>query len=67
MTESKNKMYLGDSVYATDHGFQICLTTENGGEPSNEIYLDDQVTHALFRYIEKIRNVKITVEHLEKE
>jgi hypothetical protein len=45
------KLYLGDSVYAaiTDTG-TVLLTTENGGGPSNSIYLEPEVMRALIVY-----------------
>lgn len=51
-----NKQYLGDSVYVSFDGYQICLTTENGlpDDPSNKIYLDPAVQIALIKYIEGI-------------
>lgn len=41
------KEYLGDSVYAEYDGFGVWLTTENGGEPSNQIYLEPRTLEAL--------------------
>lgn len=41
------KAYLGDGVYVTiEHGM-ICLTTENGVETTNTIYLEPEVWRAL--------------------
>ncbi|HEU4344766.1 MAG TPA: hypothetical protein VFU31_24725 [Candidatus Binatia bacterium] len=55
LTESKTKVYLGDSVYAdiNDYG-QIVLTTENGypDDPRNVIYLEPEVYAALKRYVD---------------
>lgn len=48
------KQYLGDSVYATNDGNSITLTTENGlGGPSNTIYLEDFVIEALLAYLRR--------------
>ena len=49
MNAETKKTYLGDSVYAEFDGFGIWLTTENGlpGDPSNRIFLESEVLHAL--------------------
>jgi hypothetical protein len=60
------KEYLGDSVYCTDDGFQIELTTENGSGPSNQIFMEPAVVQALFRYIERMRNVNIKISQKEQ-
>lgn len=51
-----NKVYLGDSVYATYDGYHLWLTTENGkpGDPSNKIALEPNVIDALFSYYAKL-------------
>lgn len=53
------KDYLGDSVYAdiTDDG-GIVLTTENGIEASNTIFLEPSVLDALERYLARLRVCK---------
>jgi hypothetical protein len=50
------KEYLGDSVYAEFDGYQIALTTENGGanDPSNTICLEPAVVVALQEFIRKV-------------
>ena len=50
------KTYLGDSVYAEDHGYIIRLTTENvhPGDPSNEIFLEESVLGALVEYARRM-------------
>lgn len=47
-----NKRYLGDSVYASQDGSTLVLTTENGYGPSNTIYLEVEVLSALFDYLQ---------------
>lgn len=48
------KEYLGDSVYAErDSSGGTVLTTENGGDPSNVIYLDSEVSAHLIAYLLK--------------
>lgn len=49
------KQYLGDSVYADCDGYGILLTTENGYGPTNSIYLEPEVYHALLRYREWLK------------
>ena len=53
MEEQENKVYLGDSVYATSDGWHVILTTENGlpYDPSNKIMLDPEVQANLIKYI----------------
>jgi hypothetical protein len=59
---SVQKMYIGDSVYVSDDGYQLCLTTENGSGPSNTIFMEDQVFKSLLLYVGRQRGVKITIE-----
>ena len=49
------KIYLGDSVYADVDGEYIVLTTENGGGPSNTIFLDAEVIASSLDYINNLR------------
>jgi hypothetical protein len=49
-----NKVYLGDSVYADFDGYQIVLTTDNGGGPSNMIYIEPGVFYNLKKYAQKM-------------
>ena len=48
----KDKVYLGDSVYAEwKDGYYLKLTTNNGAEDSNTIYLEPQVLKNLMSYL----------------
>lgn len=47
----RNKRYLGDGVYAENDGCDIILTTSDGLETTNEIYLEYEVLQALKMYI----------------
>lgn len=47
---SQLKKYLGDGVYADYDGFHIVLTTEDGINITNTIYLDLQVLDALQKF-----------------
>ena len=54
----KQKMYLGDSVYAEFDGYGYVVTTENGLQrhnPSNEIYFEPEVMEAFGLWVEKIK------------
>ena len=48
------KTYLGDAVYASYDGYQIELTTEDGLQVTNRIYLEPQVLEAFSRYTKQI-------------
>ena len=49
------KKYLGDGVYAVeDDAGTIVLTTENGIDVTNTIYLDPDVINALQDYLEEL-------------
>lgn len=50
-----NKTYLGDSVYAEIIDGMIRLTTENGGMPSNEIFLEENVYDTLTEWVDSLR------------
>ena len=51
------KRYLGDGVYAAFDEMHIVLTTEDGIQATNTIYLDDQVIAALKAYIDGLETV----------
>jgi hypothetical protein len=46
------KAYLGDAVYADFDGHHVVLTTENGLETTNTIYLVPDVLVALQQFLE---------------
>ena len=48
------KEYIGDGMYAESDGFGIVLTTENGVETSNRIYLEPPVLTALMEFVERV-------------
>ncbi|MEE9366698.1 MAG: hypothetical protein V3W44_08435 [Dehalococcoidales bacterium] len=53
------KAYLGDSVYAEIENGMLKLTTNNGYEDSNTIYLEPAIIPALLAYITGMR-AKVT-------
>lgn len=56
MASKQNKVYLGDAVYADFDGHHIILTTENGFEATNTIFLDSDVASSLVDYINRKKN-----------
>ena len=44
------RVYLGDGCYATFDGLGIWLTTENGVEVTNEVYLEPIALAALVQF-----------------
>ena len=54
----QQKVYLGDSVYASFDGYSIWLTTENGlpTDPSNRICLEPSVYQSLVDYVESLKD-----------
>jgi hypothetical protein len=53
--EENKKEYLGDGVYVQyDGNMGVTLTTWNGYETTNEIYLEDTVFYELKRYWERM-------------
>ena len=53
---SMSKQYLGDGVYADVEGTMIKLTTENGIEATNTIYLEEEVWDALQNYVKWLQH-----------
>jgi hypothetical protein len=48
------KEYIGDGVYVSWDGYHVVLTTENGIETTNTIYLEPSVQIELVKFFEKI-------------
>lgn len=48
------KAYIGDGVYVVYDGYGLILTTENGIEVTNTIYLEPSVFSALYQYVQSI-------------
>lgn len=55
----EHKRYIGDGVYVCLEGGMLCLTTENGIETTNTIYLEPEGWRALKVWVEQF-------EHPEK-
>ncbi len=60
MSKTLNKKYLGDGAYIEDHGYEYRIFCERS-EGEHEVYLDGDAIDSLFRFLEKTRNIKITV------
>ena len=45
------KEYLGDGAYVEHDGFNIILTTSDGAETTNSIYLEPRVYAQLIDYV----------------
>lgn len=55
---SDKKIYLGDSVYGDIENGMVVLTTENGVEVSNRIYLEPQVVEAFIGWLRESKLIK---------
>ena len=53
--ELQFRVYLGDSVYVGFDGYHVVLTTENGIEATNKIFLDPSVLRNLDEYREALK------------
>lgn len=53
MEKNINKEYVGDGVYVSVEHAMLKITTENGYNVTNTIYLEPQVFIALKKYFEK--------------
>lgn len=57
-----SKVYLGDAVYAEFEHPMIKLTTENGIDVTNTIYLEPQVFEALIKYANNFYDLSKCIE-----
>ena len=49
-----DKRYIGDAVYVAFDGFGLILTTEDGIQATNTIYLEPEVWEALRTYVKDV-------------
>ena len=49
------KSYLGDGLYVSFNNGMICLTSENGIEVLNTVYLEPEVYQALTVYVDNLK------------
>lgn len=56
MSDTPQKTYLGDSVYAELESGMIKLYTDNGFGPQDVIYLEPEVYQALLKFVEMLNN-----------
>lgn len=54
MTETKDKSYIGDGVYASFDGWQIWLETERGFGRIEKIALEPEVFRSLIAYAKTV-------------
>jgi hypothetical protein len=54
MSSENPKTYLGDGVYAEFDGHGFIITTSNGIETTNTIYLEPEVLQAFVNWGEKV-------------
>lgn len=52
------KHYLGDGVFVVFDGYGLILTTENGIDVTNTIYLEPNVYGSLLEYVDNLSKVK---------
>ena len=52
------KVYLGDAVYAEIDGYNIVLTTENGIEITNTIYLEPEVISNFLLFLDNLNKME---------
>ncbi len=53
-----DKTYIGDGVYVSFDGFGVVLTTEDGYQTTNTIYLDPSVWVDLESYVHSLKEKK---------
>jgi hypothetical protein len=54
---SERETYLGDAVYASFDGWQICLRTGDGND--QRIYLEPGVYASLLAYVAKLKAAEV--------
>lgn len=52
--DKNKKLYLGDGVYVHFDGFSLILTTENGMEVTNTIFLEPDTYSALQDFVKMV-------------
>jgi hypothetical protein len=57
------KEYLGDGAYAEFDGYGIRLTTENGYETTNTIYLEPITYQSLVLFVDKTARAPKATNH----
>jgi len=54
MEEMENVEYLGDGLYASYDGYQICLMANSHINPTDRVYLDPAVYSSLQKYVSRV-------------
>ena len=52
----RKETYLGDGLYATYDGYQICLMANSHTSPTDMVYLDPHVYASLLRFVEQFNS-----------
>lgn len=61
------KRYIGDAVYVDHDGFAVVITTENGIEATNTVYMEPSVLKQFEAYIEDVKQDIATAKVLTIE
>lgn len=61
------KRYIGDAVYVDHDGFAVVITTENGIEATNTVYMEPSVLKQFETYIEDVKQDIATAKVLTIE
>lgn len=51
----RNPTYLGDGLYASFDGYQICLMANSHTHPTDKVYLDPGTLESFERYVRDLR------------
>ncbi len=60
MIKITNEEYLGDGLYVGHDGYHVIIAANDkcNGQPTDVVYLDENVTINLIRYLKKLRLCK---------
>lgn len=61
---SQQFTYLGDGLYCRYDGYQYYLETDRGRDSLDWVALDDHVLNSFLLFVQKTKNIKITIERL---
>jgi len=60
------KVYLGDAVYAAYDGYGLVLTTEDGIQTTNTIYLEPEVVQSLLDFVDALAKSVASTEVVDE-
>lgn len=61
------KRYIGDAVYVDHDGFAVVITTENGIEATNTVYMEPSVLKQFEAYLADLKQAIATAKVLTVE